>query len=411
MSEVAKRCNSRIHDLYVYFGLGIAYYVLTTLIVICAVFIGYDIFRPRITQDQNQSDLTSCFARWDGQWYKRIVADGYSYDPDNQSTVAFFPVYPLLARLLVCITGLRPDLALLAIAHLSLISAFILMIAYVRERYKSTSPGLAEYVLLALGLLPFTFFFRMAYSEAPFLLLTILALYGMERKWSLAIIALIIGLATATRPVGLGLLAPLILHIWHRSSNAISFIGTFLCIVPIACWGMAGYMSYQYGQFGDPLAFAKSHGHWRVRPPAPLLDKLIALETLEPIWSICDSWSPCCWNRTEFANAFLFNPRIADRVYFLGAVVLAAVGKYKRWLSSYELVLVVSLLFIPYVGRGYDMCMASMARFTSVAFPIYLVLGNLLWRIQVPLAAGFLAISSLLLGVNAALFAARYPFF
>ena len=57
------------------------------------------------------------------------------------------------------------------------------------------------------------------------------------------------------------------------------------------------------------------------------------------------------------------------------------------------------------------MCMASMARFTSVAFPIYLVIGNLLWRMPAPLAAGLLSISSLLLGIYTALFAASYPFF
>jgi hypothetical protein len=385
---------------------------MTTLVVACAVIAGAHFFKPnlRMPPDPNPDDLISSFARWDGQLYKGIVVDGYSYDPDRQSTLAFFPAYPLLGRLLVCITGARPDLALLAVAHLCLASAFILTVAYVRERYKGNPPELAGYVLLALGLWPYTFFFRMAYSEAPFLLWTILALYGIERKWSLAIIALIIGLATATRPVGVGLLAPLILHLWQRSANTLSFIGTSLCILPIACWGIAAYTFYQYEQFGDPFAFAISHSHWRLRPPAPFLDKLRALVSLEPMWSLFDSDSPCFWKRRVPAGPFLFNPAIFNCVFFLGAAILAVVGKHKRWLTSYELWLVASLLFIPYVGRAYDMCMMSMARFTSVAFPIYLVLGNLLWRMPPPLAAGILAVSSFLLAVYAALFAARYPF-
>jgi len=46
---------------------------------------------------------------------------------------------------------------------------------------------------LALGLFPTTFFFRAAYSEALFLLLIVLVLYGLERAWPYLLIALIIG--------------------------------------------------------------------------------------------------------------------------------------------------------------------------------------------------------------------------
>ncbi|MBV8951985.1 MAG: hypothetical protein JOZ99_13995, partial [Actinobacteria bacterium] len=38
--------------------------------------------------------------RWDASWYRRIATSGYSYLPGHQSTVAFFPAYPLVMRAL-----------------------------------------------------------------------------------------------------------------------------------------------------------------------------------------------------------------------------------------------------------------------------------------------------------------------
>jgi hypothetical protein len=394
-----------------YVRTGLVVYVLSSLVVVVGVVAGDKFFRPRHSRVSDGLNLTDPLLRWDGQWYQRIVVGGYSYDPEQWSNVAFFPVYPSIASLAVNLIGVTPPMALVIVAHVSLAGAFVLLGAYVRHRYWNEPWRMTPYVLLALGLAPFSFYFRMAYSEAPFLLLTILSLYGMERRWSLLTVAFIIGLATATRPVGVGVIAPLLLYMWGRSSTRMIFVGNCVCIMPIACWGLIAFMFYQCGHFGDPLAFAKSHATWRVRPLARFVDKLLALETLEPIWSVFVPSSPCFSKRSEPSNSLLFNPAIFNRMWFVLAVILAVVGKYKRWLSSYELALVASLLFIPYVGRGYEMCMASMARFTSVAFPIYLVLGNLLWRMPAPLAAGILSISSLLLGIYAALFAASYPFF
>ena len=34
----------------------------------------------------------------DGGWYLRIAESGYFYTPGRQSSVAFFPVFPMLLR-------------------------------------------------------------------------------------------------------------------------------------------------------------------------------------------------------------------------------------------------------------------------------------------------------------------------
>lgn len=46
----------------------------------------------------------SIFTQWDGDWYIRLAMQGYVFDPNGLSTVAFLPLYPLLLRLVVFVT-------------------------------------------------------------------------------------------------------------------------------------------------------------------------------------------------------------------------------------------------------------------------------------------------------------------
>ena len=55
--------------------------------------------------------------RWDSAYYMEIVRDGYRAAPDIPHTVAFFPLYPLLARLLT--PWLKPDAALVVVSNLA----------------------------------------------------------------------------------------------------------------------------------------------------------------------------------------------------------------------------------------------------------------------------------------------------
>jgi hypothetical protein len=104
----------------------------------------------------------------------------------------------------------------------------------------------------------------------------------------------------------------------------------------------------------------------------------------------------------------LFSYTFANPIYFMIAVILLVIGSARRWLSTVEVLLSVSLLLIAYVGRSYEMGMAGGSRFASVAFPIYLVMGHLLTRARPVLTGGLLALSGFWLGVYSALFAGWY---
>lgn len=368
-----------------------------------------------------QSDILDAFAIFDGRWYRQIAVSGYSYDPDERSSVAFFPVYPLLARGVMRLTGLRPEIALLIVSNLSFLVALGLLTMYVRARFRDAPAELAECAVLAAALFPMGCFFRLAYSESTFLALTLLSMLAMARRWPLWRISLLVGLATAARPVGVALLAPLTIHIWRTSASltggvcsvtsanrapARTTLVRLAAYLPLACWGLFAFMSYQRWSFGDALAFAKVQRNWGVMPNLPWAEKLPVLATLGPIRAVYDVASPAYWGASDPGGAPWFSLQLANPAYLLGAVVLMAIGVGRRWLSSEEAALSALLLLIPYVTRAYEMGCGSMGRFTTVAFPMYLVLAQLLALLPASARCLLIVVPGFLMAAYAALFAA-----
>lgn len=168
-------------------------------------------------------------------------------------------------------------------------------------------------------------------------------------------------------------------------------------------------MLYLHAEFGDALASIKNTALWRMRPPVPWSEHLLALATLEPIWSVYTPSSPAYWGTTETHGAFPFSLQFANPLYFLLAVAALAVGIRRRWLNRYEALFMSLLLAIPYCTTSYSCCMAGMGRFVGAMLPLHLVLGNVLARLPAPLAALLLTLSGALMAAYAALFAAGYP--
>src|SRR5207253_861425 len=131
-----------------------------------------------------------------------------------------------------------------------------------------------------------TFFFRMAYSEGLFLLGCLAALTALQRRWPWWVCAVLIGLTTATRPTGVALLLPMTWQLWRDSPTWRRFALRLGVYGPLACWGLAAYMGYQWQAFDEPLAFAKTQEHWRIRKAVPLSERLVVLATLEPLGSV-----------------------------------------------------------------------------------------------------------------------------
>ena len=251
----------------------------------------------------------------------------------------------------------------------------------------------------------------MAYTEA-ILFLTALTLLAIQRKWNPVVIAIVVGLATATRPVGVALAVGFAWHLAAHAPNRRVLALRLLTLGPLACWGLLAYMASLAIDFGDPLAFVKAQDPFKQRIGTPVLERLLALVTLEPIRSFYDSRSHLMgWGVPSSTSlAWLFSLRPVDSVVFLAFLGLVVLGGFKRWLNGVELVIRAGLLAIPYASIGYEQNMQSMARYSSAVLPAYLVLGRLLVGIPAPLVMALAGISGFFLGLYAALFAAWYTF-
>lgn len=195
---------------------------------------------------------------WDGAHFARIAQGGYT----AAWQTAFYPLFPLLERLLAPLTGGRADVAGEVIANLACLPAFgLLRVLAERE----LSRAAARRTLLYLAVFPTAFFLSAAYSESLFLLISVGAFVALRRgQWLIA--GALAALATLTRPVGILLLVPLAVEYGQRLFAArtrgltwraslrpaeLAAVAGGLAL-PIAT--LLGYWGYLAARFGSPLS-------------------------------------------------------------------------------------------------------------------------------------------------------------
>jgi hypothetical protein len=221
-------------------------------------------------------------------------------------------------------------------------------------------------------------------------------------------LAVVAGLATATRSVGVAALAPLWWHMWRTSPTVPGWLLRVLVWTPVACWGIAAYAAFQWHEFGEPLAFAKTQANYATRPPGPLVDRIVAQATLRPIWGSYVPSDEAYWAKRENHSIAAFSLYFANPLFFCAVASFVALGAWKRWLTTEETLLGAALVLIPYVLQSYTHYMSGAGRHVSVAVPAYLVLGHVLWGLPRPVSALLLCMMAALLALYSALFAGHY---
>src|SRR4051794_21446424 len=84
-----------------------------SVIVVCGAVFGQSYLVLAKHSRSVETDVVGALAAWDGQHYVHIAEEGYSYNPEQMSNVAFFPAYPLAGRIIAGVTGWRVDFSLL----------------------------------------------------------------------------------------------------------------------------------------------------------------------------------------------------------------------------------------------------------------------------------------------------------
>src|ERR1700730_8511024 len=155
------------------------------------------------------------FAAADAQWYASIAERGYTarsefttagcverpkltYRCENYLSWAFFPLWPLVIRLLLPIV-VDPFAAGFVAANLFSLAAAVVLFLYLRTHYEE---GIAIISVLLVYVSPFALFLDAPFTESLFLLLVSCVFLATD-KCAWAITGICLGLLSVTRPNGI----------------------------------------------------------------------------------------------------------------------------------------------------------------------------------------------------------------
>ncbi|MBA3340138.1 MAG: hypothetical protein H0T54_10420 [Geodermatophilaceae bacterium] len=199
---------------------------------------------------RGRRSLVEVLGIWDGGWYVRISQSGYADHLDlsapltDQSTgsLAFFPGYPMLMRLLSEVTGLDPRWAGVVISLFAGAVAAAGIAILARDWASSERVGVLAGLLWACA--PMAAVSALVYSEALFTALAVWTFVALRRhSWGLAA-----GLAVAaglTRPTGIAVGTAVAAYAawtwrqsWHRPRQA-SEDGSDRSVLPLVAGTLA----------------------------------------------------------------------------------------------------------------------------------------------------------------------------
>ncbi|MEZ4570203.1 MAG: mannosyltransferase family protein [Thermomicrobiales bacterium] len=219
---------------------------------------------PIVTQWPPAIDVMWLFrysVRWDSGWSLTIAGEGYSYDPSYPSSVAFFPLFPLLVRIFDTILPGSDVLAALVVVHLALGGAMIYIYRLLSAEYGERIAWRTVYFLL---IFPGAFFFSAVYNEALLLFAAAGAIYHARRgQWVMAALFGIFG--SATKLVGVLLIVPLGVELLSQRGRSIRDLlpGAWILAAPL---GAVAYFGYLQAAFGSYRVFFDTEAHWHREP-------------------------------------------------------------------------------------------------------------------------------------------------
>ena len=335
--------------------------------------------------------LAQIFAGWDSGWYFDIARRGYYFDPEGQSSIAFFPLYPLLMRAVAWPFG-GTDKAVWAagifIACAAFAAALLVIHRFTMQMFGDRE--VARRAVLYLAIFPFALFLTRVYAESLFLLTSVLAVKrAHEGRWWGA--GLWGALATLSRPNGILIGLPVALFALRGSpapTVLASRLGALL-LIPLA---LAGYCAYVYSLSGDPLAWLSAQNHWGYSLGHPPWEQLLKIIGRIVKYGVYD---------------YFFVSKMAPFRLFHGGVALMCLALtpaiFKRLGSAMGTYVLVSLL-IPLSGNALE----GVGRYSAVLFPVFMLLGSFKSsRLHEAIVITF----SLLLALFVSLFATGRPIY
>lgn len=311
--------------------------------------------------------------RWDCAWFYLIARDGYTEGWQTN----FFPLLPVLARLLWYVTRIPPHWGLLIVSNVACLVSYRVLYRMFRRLGDEQS---ARWGLVLFAAYPFAFFQAAGYPESLMVLFSALAIdsatRGQHLRAGLELAAGVLG-RHLTLVAGLGLLFA---QVQQRPSLARFFKSPAWLALALPWLSLFGYMLYQQLAWGDFLAFYKARDNWGDLAYWGIADQLRAWGSGEPRLEIIYTYLP-------FAALVL--------------VGLALSTRERSWWPPVAFGVALSVLL-------WSVGLAGLGRYSASCWPAFLGLGSLAARrpmLGMLLASGL----GVMQGIFFFLFTHQYP--
>jgi hypothetical protein len=346
--------------------------------------------RP-FTMPFRSQKLMEVFAAWDSGWYFDIARQGYYFNPDGESSIAFFPLYPMLMRAVAWPFG-GTDKAIWVAGIAISYCAFALALGTVhRLTQKITGDReAARRTVLYLAVFPFSLFFSRVYAESLFLLLSAQAVSrAYDGRWGLA--GACGALATLTRPNGILIAVPLACMAFGGRPSVRTLAKRLATLAPIPL-ALAGYCAYVYTLAGDPLAWLSAQAQWGYSLGHPPWEQLLRM--IER------------FAKHGFYDYFFVSAMAPYRLFhgIVALIFLALTPAIFKNLGVGMGAYVLASLMVPLSGSALE----GIGRYAAVLFPAFMLAGT----VKSPrVHEAILTIAALFLALFVCLFVANRPIY
>lgn len=224
------------------------------------LFCSQQIVEIAIIQSIDQTHSQLC--RWDCLWYHKIVEQGYdrlSYLNLEMTSLAFFPLFPLITKAVSNIFNISTLISLLICSKIFFLLSIFAFMKFAKEYFPKISPFIAG---ITIAYNPYAIYANSGYTEPLFLLLTCLCFYYLKQK-RLKSLAVVGSFLTATRLVGAAIGVSygffMLKEFWKGSNKKRKFI--ILNGLMIGS-GLISFMIFLYFHTGNALAFIEASKAW-----------------------------------------------------------------------------------------------------------------------------------------------------
>ncbi len=286
-----------------------------------------------------QPSLWDFSSMWDGRWYNIIAEVGYPselpYTDDGhiaENAWAFLPVYPLIVRSLMTLSGLPWNISAVII---SLACAFLATLFFYKLLVRFVPAQQALFAVLLFSVAPVSPLFQLAYAESLQMLLIVVVLYLLvQRKYAWMIPVVLV--LSATRPGSLAIALTLVLHWLYRTFSRgrfplrekilVGFVAGIAALSGMAWMWIAGWVT------GVPSAYVDTELAWRAA--------YIGYQELVPFtpWVHAAQWWTTSFGYPELAGYALLAALVVGFGIFLTLPATKKLGVDIRfYLLSYAL--------------------------------------------------------------------------